>query len=85
MMTLHNYYIISGTAVDYIDCVLLGVAKLLLSLLFGSEHCRNHFYIGRFVALVDKRLKEIKPPSAISRNPRAISQYLKYFKASEYH
>ena len=84
MMTLRNYNIISGTAIDYMHCVLLGVVNLLLSLWFGSEHSRNHFYIGRSVALVDKRLKEIKPPSAISRNPRAISQHLKYFKASEY-
>ena len=84
MMMLRNYDIISGTAIDYMHCVLLGVVKLLLSLWFVSERSRNHFYIGRSVALVDKRLKEIKPSSAISCNPRAISQHLKYFKASEY-
>ena len=84
MMTLRNYDIIAGTAIDYMHCVLLGVVKLLMSLWFGSEHNRKEFYIGRSVALVDKRLKEIKPPSAINRNPRAISKHFKYFKASEY-
>ena len=84
MMNLRKYDIIAGTAIDYMHCVLLGVVKSLLSLWFGSEHHRCDFYIGRSVELVDKRLKEIKPPSAISRNPRAISKHFKYFKASEY-
>ena len=54
MMTLNNYDIIAGTAIDYMHCVLLGVVKSLLSLWFGSEHHRNVFYIGRSVELVDK-------------------------------
>ena len=84
LMNSRKYDMIAGTTIDYMHCVLLGVMKSLLSLWFGSEHHRSDFYIGRSVELVDKRLKEIKPPLAISRNPRAISKHFKYFKASEY-
>ena len=83
LMKLQHYDIIAGTAVDYMHCALLGVMKYLLGLWFNSEHNKEIFYIGRSVLLVDKRLKEITPPSIISRKPRAISEHFKYFKASE--
>ena len=84
LMILREYDIIRGTAIDYMHCVLLGVTKLLLILWFGSEHKKRTFYIGKHLAAIDKRIKEIRVPSAISRTPRAISQHLKYLKASEY-
>ena len=83
LMKLQYYDIIAGTAVDYMHCALLGVTKYLLGLWFNSEHNKENFYIGRSVLLVDKRLKEITPPSVISWKPRAISEHFKYYKASE--
>ena len=79
-MKLQYYDIIAGTAVDYMHCALLGVTKYLLGLWFNSEHNKENFYIGRSVLLVDKRLKEITPPSIISRKPRAISEHLSIIK-----
>ena len=84
LMSLRYYNIIDGTAVDYMHCVLLGVTKLLLSLWFNSEHSTKPFYIGRSVTKVDQRLEGIKPPSCITRKPRALSKHRKYYKASEY-
>ena len=83
LMKLQHHDIIAGTSIDYMHCTLLGVMKALLSLWFGTEHSRESYYIGKYVSLVDKRLKEIKPPSIISRKPRAISEHFKYYKASE--
>lgn len=37
------------------------------------------------VSIVDKRLKNISPTLAIKRLPRSISEFLKYWKASELH
>ena len=82
-MKLSHYDIIAGTAVDYMHCTLLGVMKYLLSLWFNSEHSKEDYYIGRYVAVVDQRLQQIKPPSVISWKPRAISEHLKYYEASE--
>ena len=83
-MKLSHYDIIKGTSIDYMHCVLLGVTKLLMSLWFGTTHNGKRYYIGRNIALVDKRLSEIKPPSFITRKPRKLSEHFKYFKASEY-
>ena len=44
----------------------------------------KRYYIGSNIALGDKRLSEIKPPSFITRKPRKLSEHFKYFKASEY-
>lgn len=83
LMKLHHYDIIAGTSIDYMHCTLLGVMKTLMSLWFSSQHSSERYYIGKYVLVVDERLKEIKPPSVISRKPRAISEHFKYYKASE--
>lgn len=83
-MTLQHYNIMQGTAIDFMHCVLLVVMKLLLTLWFGPKHKRSVYNIGKHRNLVDKRIKEVKVPSAISHTPRTISQHFKYFKASEY-
>ena len=84
LMKLSHYDIIKGTSIDYMHRVLLGVNKLFMSLWFGTTHNGKRYYIGRNIALVDKRLSEIKPPSFITRKPRKVSEHFKYFKASEY-
>lgn len=85
LMKLTHYDIIKGTTIDYMHRVLLGVMKLLMSLWFGSTHNQKGYYIGRKIALVDKRLSEINPPSIITRRPRKLSEHFKYYKASKYH
>lgn len=55
--------------------VLLGVTKLLLSLWFSTRNKSAAFYIGRKIALVDKRLLAINSPSLITQKPRKLSEH----------
>ena len=84
LQCLTCYDLVEGTCIDYMHGILLGVTKLLLSLWFLPEHNSKAFSLATFVGLIDKRLKNIKPPNNITRLPRSIKDHLKYWKASEF-
>ena len=84
LQCLTFYNLVSGTCIDYMHGILLGVTKLLMSLWFLPEHKGKAFSLSLFTGLVDKRLKNLKPPNNISRLPRSINDHLKYWKASEF-
>lgn len=81
---LKDFDIVNGIAIDYMHGVLLGVTKLLLTLLFTLEHSKEHFSTYSNVSILDKRLESIKPSFEISRMPRSLTGNLKHWKANEY-
>jgi hypothetical protein len=83
LLLLPDFDIVSGFAVDYMHCVLLGVTRALSCLWFDSEHHSEPYYLGRKIPAVDSRLLSMKPPSTISRAPRSIT-LRSYWKASEW-
>lgn len=75
--------LVLGIVPDYMHGVLLGVTKQLLNLwLSGSKH-KKPWFIGSKTKLIDKRLKDMKPPDFIQRLPRQLETSRAYFKASE--
>ncbi|XP_053389746.1 uncharacterized protein LOC128552724 [Mercenaria mercenaria] len=74
---------VKSVAIDYMHLVCLGTVRLLLKLWFNVSHSLNNFSLYRYTEIVDSRLEEIKPPHLISRQPRSISEHMKFWKASE--
>ena len=74
-----------GVAVDYMHLICLGVVRLLLKFWFDVSHSLNTFSLYRYVEVVDARLRNIKLPHFINRQPRTISEHLKFWKAAELH
>ncbi|XP_070201071.1 uncharacterized protein [Littorina saxatilis] len=83
LMCLMYYNLVSGTCIDYMHGVLLGVTKLLLSLWFMPEHSKKPFSLSSKLSTMDARMKALRPPNVIKRLPRSIQEHLKHFKASE--
>ncbi len=75
--------LIKGTGIDYMHGCLLGVTRHLLSLWLNPEHNKESFYIGNLIAVLNRRLLSVQPPSEISRSPRSLTDR-KHWKASEY-
>jgi len=73
---------IRSTAIDSMH--LIGnIVKLLNSLWFDSKFHDKPFSLSRHVRTVDKRLKELTPPSYIERMPRTFSEHGQYWNISE--
>ncbi|XP_040361250.1 uncharacterized protein LOC121048689 [Ixodes scapularis] len=85
MMNLPGFDLVTGYSVEYMHCVLQGVAKQVAELLFSSSNSNQHFYIGTAATLarVNARLLCIKPPHCITRLPRSLCER-SYWKASEW-
>ncbi|XP_063971106.1 uncharacterized protein LOC129260048 [Lytechinus pictus] len=85
LINLSHFPICWGFAPDFMHCLLLGVARQLVELWLSSPAV-SEWYIGtpRVIALLDKRLKSLRPPSIIVRAPRRISER-KFWKASEWY
>lgn len=79
---LSSYDLISGTSIDYMHSVLLGVMRLLMFLWFYSEFSRHPFSMAKSVHEIDRHMNEIQPPS-LTRYPRSVFPHRMYFKASE--
>lgn len=77
---LKGFNIIKGVAVDYMHCVLLGVAKMLLHLWFDNGQKGKPYFCGNNIDQAEKRLLSIKPTSDITRTPRSIGEHRKYWK-----
>ncbi|KAL1472501.1 hypothetical protein MTO96_022955 [Rhipicephalus appendiculatus] len=62
---LKHFDIVTGQAVEYMHCVLIGVTKCFTDNWFDSSNSQQPFYIGSptTLARVDERLLEIKPPT----------------------
>lgn len=80
---LPGYDVVSGTAIDYMHTVLLGVVKTLMSYWFDGSFKRNPFSCASKIRICDARRSLIKPPNTVQRIPRSL-QERKHYKASEY-
>ena len=65
---------VRGIAADYMHCVCQGVTKTMVNLWLESKNNAECFYIGRKIALIDKRLLSISPPNEMHRAPRSLSE-----------
>ncbi|XP_056462598.1 uncharacterized protein LOC130402460 [Gadus chalcogrammus] len=80
---LKSYKLIQGTGIDYMHSALLGVMRLLMALWFSPEFSCKPFSISKHSKEIDKRLKDLSPPS-LTRYPRSVLSHRMFFKASEY-
>ncbi|XP_064467860.1 uncharacterized protein LOC135378698 [Ornithodoros turicata] len=85
LLGLHGFDPVWGFTVDYMHCVLQGVARQFAELWFGSCHSEERFYIGSPVVVnkVNQRLLLIRPPHCFTRLPRIITER-NFWKASEW-
>lgn len=85
LMNLKGLDLVNGYSVEYMHCVLLGVAKQITETILATSNSHQRFYSGSPSALsqIDARLLSIKPPHCITRLPRSI-QERSYWKASEW-
>ncbi|XP_064462215.1 uncharacterized protein LOC135372635 [Ornithodoros turicata] len=85
LLNLHAFDSVWGYTVDYMHCVLQGVARQFAELWFASCHSEEQFYIGNPAVLstVERRLLSIKPPHCFTRLPRTITERA-FWKASEW-
>ena len=58
--------------IDYKHAVLEGVFKCLMKTWFDSSNHRMPFYLGRDVKTINKKAKQICPPSEFTRTIRPI-------------
>ena len=80
LQTIPHFDMFRGMSFDYMHCVLLGIARMLLKLWFGSQHHKQLWYLGGAVKEIDKVLCAFTPPDEITRTPRSIEQTLKFWK-----
>ncbi|XP_064462210.1 uncharacterized protein LOC135372623 [Ornithodoros turicata] len=78
---LRKFDIGRGFTVDYMHCVLLGVARMFLALWLDTKHHRRDWYLGSSATEIESRLMSIRPPD-VTRTPRSLKHRL-YWKASE--
>lgn len=84
MIAAPEFDLVSGFAIDYMHCVLLGSTKKLLNLwLDSSNHGKNFYLKPANQKILSERIKKIKPISEITRKPGPISKRAEY-KANEF-
>lgn len=71
---------IEGMSSDDMQCVLLGMCRLLLHLWTKSGHHQEPWYIGNMTDDIDCRLESITPPDEVQCTPRSISSTIKFCK-----
>ena len=69
--------------IDYMHAVLEGVFKTLIKSWFDSSNHRMAFYLGSHIKNINKKAKQIKPPSEFTRSIRPL-ETISYWKASEF-
>ena len=83
-MFFPGFDIISGVAIDYMHCVLLGITKMLLTLWTDKSYSLKPWYLGSSnMKKLEERYLGIKPPNVITRTPRSLLKNLAHFKSSE--
>lgn len=83
LMFLPNFNMVRGFVPDYLHCICYGVMRMLFDLWFNSSNHREHFYIGTRIPEIDRRLRQLKPPSEIHRVSITISDRRRW-KANEF-
>ncbi|KAJ1520379.1 hypothetical protein ONE63_003514 [Megalurothrips usitatus] len=90
LLLLKCFDVTSCVVVDYMHCILLGVVRTHIELLFATEKKKfwlnmseKRIGVGHLESAIDERLLKIKPPKFISRTPRSIKQR-KLWKASDW-
>ncbi|KAK3920205.1 LOW QUALITY PROTEIN: E3 SUMO-protein ligase ZBED1 [Frankliniella fusca] len=80
LMGLNYFDLCRGVVVDYMHCVLLGVIRSHMTLLF-SKKFKTYWELGGTVVgmediikSVDERLLQIKPPKSITRTPESFKR-----------
>ena len=76
--------IVKSFPVDYMHCVLLGVTRQFHSLWFDSTSSHEVFSIRKCQQEVDSELEKIRPPSDLSRLPRASRATASRWTATEW-
>ncbi len=69
---LPAFDVIQGVPIDYMHCLLEGIGKKLCTLWLTPSP--SDYYVGKHIQLLDERLLSIKPPDAITRTPRSLTQ-----------
>lgn len=69
---------------DIMHGVFLGVQKTLLNLWFDPQYSNQPFSISGMTAIVDRRLKSIRPPASFYKLPKTIKKELAHMKASDF-
>ena len=82
LQTVPTFDPVNSFVFEYMHCV-QGICRSLISLWLDSCNCRNSYYLGRHLLLLDKELSKIEPPNEITRLLNSLSSR-KYWKASEY-
>ena len=81
LLLIPYFNIIDGFVVDYMHCIMLGVARHM-SILW-LEKTNEPWYIGNKINNMNDMLLKIKPPSNITRAPRSFHERAQW-KASEW-
>lgn len=77
-----EFDLIHGFNLDYMHCILIGITPKLVSFWLDSKYWKDPLYIKQKAVLND-RIKSIKPPSVINRKPRSLHQK-EFFAANEW-
>ena len=83
VVDLPKFDLINGMVPDYMHCVLLGVCRQMATVWMDSRNYSEPWYIGTQIALIDRHLLTIKPPSVVARVPRSLTER-KFWKAHEW-
>ena len=75
--------LVNGIPVDYMHCVLEGVARSLLHNWIGTTNHGQPYYLGRKLKEIDSLLLKQRPPHYFTRSPRSLAKHLAYWKVSE--
>ena len=83
LMNLKYFDLITGMIPDPMHSLFLGVVAQYTVILLTSPN--EEYYIGSpsKLAIINKRLKNFKPPKCVTRTPRDLDQY-RLWKASEW-
>ena len=72
LQTVPTFDPVNSFVFEYMHCV-QGICRSLLSLWLDTCNCRNSYYLGRHLLLLDKELTKIEPPNEITRLPNSLS------------
>ncbi|XP_047139860.2 uncharacterized protein LOC124815310 isoform X2 [Hydra vulgaris] len=81
LLLIPYFNIIDGFVVDYMHCILLGVARQMSVL--WLEKNNEPWYIGNKINSMNEMMLKIKPPNNITRAPRSFHERA-HWKASEW-
>ena len=68
---------------DYMHASFLGVARSFLNVWLNSKNHNREFYLGKYVGIINERLRAYSVPKKFSRTVRSLDD-LKFWKASEW-